>query len=173
MDVQVEQMIKVTPPKTALLFKVVMVAACILAATTIPATYVLGLFLLIVFVIFTVLLFQYYNAEYEYSLVDNELTVDRIMARTMRRRCGVYNLGKAALIARFGSQDVLRMQHKQLKTFDYTAGNGTADAVVIYAYNMENEMVCIFIEPNEKMLEAIKRITPKGTYKVAEKTQES
>lgn len=165
-NVSVEQIIKTKPPKMALLFKIIMVIACILAATTIPSTYVLGLMLLVVFVVCTVLLFKYYDAEYEYSLTDGELTVDKIMARTMRKRCGVYNISKAVLAAAPGSQDALRMEYKQLRTSDYTANDGSDGVVVVYTYDTSNEMVRIFIQPDEKMLGALSEAMPKGTFKV-------
>lgn len=165
-NVSVEQIIKTKPPKIALLFKIVMVIVCILAATTIPSTYVLGLMLLVVFVVCTVLLFKYYDAEYEYSLTDGELTVDKIMARTMRRRCGVYSISKAVLAAVPSSQDALRMEYKQLRTSDYTANDGNDGVVVLYAYDTSNEMVRIFIQPDEKMLNAICEAMPKGNFKV-------
>lgn len=165
-NVSVEQIIKTKPPKIALLFKIVMVIACVLAATTIPSTYVLGLMLLIVFIVCTVLLFKYYDAEYEYSLTDGEMTVDKIMARTMRKRCGVYNMNKAVLIALPGSQDALRMEYKQLRTSDYTANDGDEGVVVVYTYDNSNELVRIFIQPDEKMMNALKEAVPKGTFKV-------
>lgn len=171
-NVSVEQIIKTKPPKIAMLFKIIMVAACIIAATTIPSTYVLGLMLLVIFIVCTVLLFKYYDAEYEYSLTAGELTVDRIMARTMRRRCGVYNINKATLAAAPGSQDALRMEYKQLRTSDYTANDGGDGVIVLYTYDASNEMVRIFIQPDEKMLNAISEAVPKGTFKVEIPEQE-
>ncbi len=171
-NVSVEQIIKTKPPKVSLLFKAVAIIACILAATTIPSTYVLGLMLLVVFVVCTVLLFKYYDAEYEYSLMDGELTVDKIMARTMRKRCGVYSMSKAVLAATPGSQDALRMEYKQLRTSDYTANDGSDGVVVVYTYDASNEMVRVFIQPDEKLLAALSEAVPKGTFKVETGRQE-
>lgn len=165
-NVSVEQIIKTKAPKKAVLFKVIMILACILAVTTIPSTYALGILLLAVLVVFTVLLFKFYNAEYEYSLTENELTIDKIMSRSMRRRCGVYNVARASLVATPGSQDALRMEYKQLRTSNYTANDGTEGVVVMYTLNNDNEMVRVYIQPNAKMLEAIKAIVQKDAFKV-------
>ena len=164
-NVSTQQIIKVKAPKNALIFKIIMIIACILAVTTIPQTHAFGLLLFVVLVVFTVFVFRYYNAEYEYSLVDGELTVDRIMARTRRKRCGVYDLSKAELVAKTGSQDALRMEHRQLRTHDYTSNEGN-EAVVIYTFNVNNEMERLLIEPSESMLEAVKETVPKQSYKV-------
>lgn len=165
-NVSVEQIIKTKAPKKAIVFKIIMILACILAVTTIPSTYALGILLLAVLVIFTVLLFKFYNAEYEYSLTENELIIDKIMARSMRRRCGVYNVARASLIATPGSQDALRMEYKQLRTASYTANDGMEGVVVMYTLNNENEMVRVYIQPNQKLLEAMKAVAQKDAFKV-------
>ena len=77
-NVAVEQIISVTPPKKSILYKVILIIACVLAVTTIPSTGLFGLLLLVVLVLFTIFVFRYYKAEYEYSLVDGELTIERI-----------------------------------------------------------------------------------------------
>lgn len=168
-NVSVEQIIKVKPSPAASVYKTVMVIACVVALLTIPSTYAFGIFLFALLVVFTVLLFKYFNAEYEYSLTDGELTVDRIMARSMRKRCGTYNIAKAQLIAGAGSQEALRMEHKQLRTNDYTAGEGMDETVVIYTYNQANELERLFIQPDEKMSEALMQCAPKGAFKVEAK----
>jgi hypothetical protein len=161
-----EQIIKTKAPKQAVLFKAVMIIACILALTTIPQTYAVGVLLFAVLVAFTVILFKYYNAEYEYSLVDGELTIDKIMSQSMRRRCGKYNIAKATLVAKPESQAALRMEHQNLHTFNYTAGQESENIVVIYTIDENNELVRLFLEPDEKMLEALVASAPRGAYQV-------
>lgn len=166
-SVSVEQIIKIKAPKIALLFKVVMIAACIAAVTTIPSTYTLGLLLTVVLIIFTVLLFKFYNAEYEYSLVENDLTVDKIMSRSFRRRCGSYNIARASLITRTDSQEALRRERAQLRTMNYTANESMENVIVMYTLDNENnEQVRVLFEPNERMLEAIQAAAPKDAYKI-------
>ena len=110
-DVAVEQIVKVKPPKTAVVYKALLIIGCIVAATTIPQTRTFGIIVLALFAVMTFLVFQYYNAELEYSIVDDTLTIDRIMAKSARKRCGVYTLSRAKLVARADSQDALRMNH--------------------------------------------------------------
>ncbi len=168
-NVSVEQIIKTKAPKTAWLFKLIMAAACVAAFTTIPSTYTLGMFLTVILIILTVLLFRYYNSEYEYSLVDGELTVDKIMSRSFRRRCGVYNVARASLIAKAGSQEALRREYERLHTMDFTAHDGQENVVVMYALdNANNEQVRILLEPDSRMLAALKNAAPKGAFQISE-----
>lgn len=163
-----EQIIKTKAPGLSIVFKAVMIIACILAVTTIPQTYALGVILLAILVIATVIVFKYYNAEYEYSLVDNDMTVDKIMSRSMRKRCGVYNIARAELIAPAGSQDALRMEHRKLRTADYTSNQESDNIVVVYTMDNSNEMVRIFIEPDDRMKAALKAAAPRNAYKCGE-----
>ena len=77
---------------------------------------------------------------------------------------------KATLIAKPDSQDALRLSYQKLRNADYTSNmeENKDQAVVIYTYDESNELVRIFIEPNEAMLDAIKKSVPKTAYKVEE-----
>ena len=156
-DVAVEQIVKVKPPKTAVVYKALLIIGCIVAATTIPQTRTFGIIVLALFAVMTFLVFQYYNAELEYSIVDDTLTIDRIMAKSARKRCGVYTLSRAKLVARADSQDALRMNHMDVKTYD---------SVVIYAYNEHNELVRVFVYPDERILHSIQNVVEKDVFKV-------
>ena len=163
-NITTEQILKTKAPKQAAVFKTVM----ILAVTTIPSTYALGILLTAVLVVFTVILFKYYNAEYEYSLVDGELTIDKIMSQSMRKRCGVYNIAKASMLAKPTCQAALGMEHKKLRTAEYTSNTAPEKTVVLYTMDASNEMVRIILEPDEKMLEALRAGVPKAADRMDE-----
>ena len=170
-DVAVEQIVKVKPPKTAVVYKALLIIGCIVAATTrrcttLSWTRTFGIIVLALFAVMTFLVFQYYNAELEYSIVDDTLTIDRIMAKSARKRCGVYTLSRAKLVARADSQDALRMNHMDVKTYDYSVGASNHDSVVIYAYNEHNELVRVFVYPDERILHSIQNVVEKDVFKV-------
>ena len=167
-NITTEQILKTKAPKQAAVFKTVMILACILAVTTISSTYALGVLLTAVLVVFTVILFKYYNAEYEYSLVDGELTIDKIMSQSMRKRCGVYNIAKASMLAKPTCQAALGMEHKKLRTAEYTSNTAPEKTVVLYTMDASNEMVRIILEPDEKMLEALRAGVPKAADRMDE-----
>ena len=167
-NITTEQILKTKAPKQAAVFKTVMILACILAVTTIPSTYALGILLTAVLVVFTVILFKYYNAEYEYSLVDGELTIDKIKSQSMRKRCGVYNIAKASMLAKPTCQAALGMEHKKLRTAEYTSNTAPEKTVVLYTMDASNEMVRIILEPDEKMLEALRAGVPKAADRMDE-----
>ena len=147
-DVAVEQIVKVKPPKTAVVYKALLIIGCIVAATTIPQTRTFGIIVLALFAVMTFLVFQYYNAELEYSIVDDTLTIDRIMAKSARKRCGVYTLSRAKLVARADSQDALRMNHMDVKTYDYSVGATTIRLSYMLIMNITNWSGYLYILMN-------------------------
>lgn len=162
-EISTEQIVKVRAPKWSYLFRGVMIVACVLAATTIPQTKAFGLILLALFVVFTFFVFEYFNSEYEYSIIDDAFSVDRIMAKNQRKHCGTYDLSRATLVAQVDSQAALRMEYMNLKTMDYAAGNGNEGVYVIYTYDSDNnEQIRLFIEPDERVLNRLKEICPCG-----------
>ena len=163
-NVSIEQILKIKQSTLAKVFKVIMIIVCIVAALTIPQTYGVGIILLAIAIVFTVIMFKYYDAEYEYTLVESELTIDKIMSQSMRKRCGTYNISKAEVIAPANSQEALRMEHKKLKTLNYTSNDNKQDVYVAYVMDNNNEIVKLLIEPNDKMKEAFKTMIPRNFY---------
>ena len=163
-NVSIEQIIKVNQPNSAKVFKAIMIIMCAVSAFLVTQLYAIGVLLLAAMVVFTVIMFKVYNAEYEYSLVESELTVDKIMSKSMRKRCGVYNISKAEVIAPINSQQALRMEHKKLKTINYSANAGDEGVYVAYVMNNSNEMVKLLIQPDDKMKEAFRSIISGNFY---------
>ena len=69
-------------------------------------------------------------------------------------------------MARADSQDELRMNYMDVKTYDYSVGASNHDSVVIYAYNEHNELVRVFIYPDERVLHSIQNVVEKDVFKV-------
>ena len=148
----VEQIVKVTAPKISIFYRIILVIACLLAATTIVQTGWLGVIVLVIFIFFTVFVFEYYNAEYEYSYVNGSLTIDKIMAKSVRKNVGSFDLTRATLVAKVNSQEALGKARQQLRTYNSSSGVD----IVIYTYdNDSNEMIRLFMLPDDSMKEAI------------------
>ena len=148
----VEQIVKVTAPKISIFYRIILGIACLLAATTIVQTGWLGVIVLIIFIFFTVFVFEYYNAEYEYSYVDGSLTIDKIMAKYV----GSFDLTRATLVAKVNSQEALGKARQQLRTYNCSSGVDDPGDIVIYTYdNDSNEMIRLFMLPDDSMKEAI------------------
>ena len=100
--------------------------------------------------------------------MDGELTIDKIMSQSMRKRCGVYNIAKASMLAKPTCQAALGIEHKKLRTAEYTSNTAPEKTVVLYTMDASNEMVRIILEPDEKMLEALRAGVPKAADRMDE-----
>ena len=60
-------------------------------------------------------------------------------------------------MAKVNSQEALGKARQQLRTYNCSSGVDDPDDIVIYTYESEsNEMVRLFMLPNDAMLEAIR-----------------
>ena len=99
------------------------------------------------------------NLEYEYLYVDKQLTVDKIMARTRRKKVETFDLERMAPIKSWHLDDY---KNRQLKVVDYSSGvEQQPDIRYSMIYNGEKRVI---FEPNAEMVAAIKSIAPRKVF---------
>ncbi len=167
-DISTEQIIKTKPPVRALVYKILLVILCVISAVSVLFIWTIGMLVCAAFVALTVFVFHYYNAEYEYSLIDDELTINRISNKSRMRFCGKFNISKAELVTNLNSQDDLRKQKAILKVLEYTANDDeyTDNIIVIYLDNGKEGQTRLIIQPDERMLNALKKVVKGNIFKV-------
>lgn len=161
MDISIEQIIKVKQPEKARIFKALMLIACCLSG--IFVIYAIGVLSLAILVVLTVILFRYYDAEYEYIFVDKSMDVDRIMARSSRRRMGSYDFSKLEIMAYAGHDKLETYERMNCKTCNYASGYNPDKEYVVFINN-NGEMIKLIIEPNEKIIDVIKHIDSRKVF---------
>ena len=94
------------------------------------------------------------NLEYEYLYVDKQLTVDKIMARTRRKKVETFDLERMEILAPIKSWHLDDYKNRQLKVVDYSSGvEQQPDIRYSMIYNGEKRVI---FEPNAEMVAAIK-----------------
>ena len=171
-NISVEQIIKLKQPADAIFYKVGLAVLTIVSIFLIRYLVGFGVILTACFGLFLVLLWRYYDAEFEYELVDNRLSVDRIMAKSARRHCGTYDIGKIEIMAPAFSEKIAYKEHQKLKTFDYSSNTDKSNTFIAYLPS-ENEMVRVILEPDERMLDAIKSIARGKVYDKSNTSKQS
>ena len=107
----------------------------------------------------------YLNAdlEYEYLYVDKELTVDKVMARTRRKRVAVFELGKMEIVAPIRSWHLDNYKNRTDKAVDYSSGEEKKpDKRFIIFYDGNKKII---FEPNEEMIKAMQFAAPRKVFK--------
>ena len=102
------------------------------------------------------------NLEYEYLYVDKQLTVDKIMARTRRKKVETFDLERMEILAPIKSWHLDDYKNRQLKVVDYSSGvEQQPDIRYSMIYNGEKRVI---FEPNAEMVAAIKSIAPRKGF---------
>lgn len=109
--------------------------------------------------------FVYLNSdvEYEYLYVDKELTVDKVMAKSRRKRVATYDLGKIEILAPIKSWHLDNYKNRTDKTVDYSSGEEKQpDRRFAFFYDGRQR---VLIEPNEEMIKAMQAVAPRKVFK--------
>lgn len=110
--------------------------------------------------------FVYLNCdlEYEYLYVDKELTIDKIMAKSKRKRVATYDMGKLEIMAPVKSWhlDNYKGRMEKEKGVDYSSGEEKQpDGRYVFFYDGKQKVI---IEPNMELVKAIQTIAPRKVF---------
>ena len=109
--------------------------------------------------------FIYMNSdlEYEYLYVDKELTVDKVMAKSKRKRVAVFDIGKMEILAPVKSWRLDNYKNRTDKAVDYSSGEEKQpDTRYVMYYDGKQKII---IEPNEELIKAIQTVAPRKVFK--------
>ncbi|MBD5461596.1 MAG: hypothetical protein HDR24_00840 [Lachnospiraceae bacterium] len=101
--------------------------------------------------------------EYEYLYVDKELTVDKVMAKTKRKRIAVFSLDKMEIVAPVNSWHLDNYKNRNDKTVDYSSRE-VKQPDTRYVFYYEGRQKVIF-EPNEDLIKAMQFVAPRKVFK--------
>ena len=102
------------------------------------------------------------NIEYEYLYLDKEITVDKVLNKTRRKKVGVFAVDKIEILAPIKSYHLDDYKNRQVKEFDYSCGQERKpDLRYCMYYNGEKKVI---LEPNAEMVKAIKNVAPRKVF---------
>lgn len=103
------------------------------------------------------------DLEYEYLYVDKELTIDKIMARSRRKRVAVFSLDKMEIVAPVKSWHLDNYKNRSEKAVDYSSGEiKQPDKRFVFYYDGQKKII---FEPNEEMIKAMQLVAPRKVFK--------
>lgn len=103
------------------------------------------------------------DLEYEYLYVDKELTVDKVMARSKRKRVAVFSLDKMEIVAPLNSWHLDNYKNRTDKVSDYSSGEARQPEQR-YVFYYDGRQKVIF-EPNPEMIQAMQFVAPRKVFK--------
>ncbi|MCM1102339.1 MAG: DUF6106 family protein [Clostridium sp.] len=104
----------------------------------------------------------YSNVEYEYLYLDKELSVDKILAQSRRKRVAVYSLDRMEAFAPIHSWHLDNFKNRNVKVTDYSIGR---ELMPDERYAMYYEGgVKVILSPSEEMVKVLKNVAPRKVF---------
>lgn len=107
--------------------------------------------------------FAYLNTdlEYEYLYLDKEISIDKVMAKSRRKRVATYEVERMEILAPVKSYHLDDYRNRTLKMVDYSSGIAEDENkyMMVYEGNLK-----IMLEPSPEMVKAIQTVAPRKVF---------
>lgn len=106
--------------------------------------------------------FAYMNAdlEYEYLYIDKEISIDKVMAKSRRKKIATYDIQRMEVFAPVKSYHLDAFKNREMKSVDYSSRmDDNKKYMMVYEGNLK-----IFLEPSPEMVKAIQMVAPRKVF---------
>lgn len=107
-------------------------------------------------------IYQWTDVEYEYLYLDKEISIDKIMAKTRRKKAATIEVSKIEIMAPVKSYQLDSYKNREVKTVDYSAGKNLPDQKLYVVYYEGNQKY--FLNLTEDFAKTIKGIIPRKVF---------
>ncbi len=162
-DAYVECLVKAKSPWWGGFLKVVLIVLTVLLGIVMFLT--MNVILLVVAVV-TGLGAYFINLitdlEYEYLYLDKELTIDKVMAKTKRKRVAVYQLDRVEILAPIKSYHLDNYKNRNTKSKDYSIGyEEQPDLRYVMFYEGGEKLI---LSPSPEMIKVMRNVAPRKVF---------
>ena len=161
-DAYVECLVKAKTSMAATLLKILLIA--------VTAVCILGMLIGITLAIIPAILAGvgayfvnlFTDLEYEYLYIDKELVVDKVMAKSRRKRVASYSLDKVEILAPFKSYHLDNYRNRNAKVKDYSVGEELKPDLRYVMFYEGNEK--IILSPSPELIKLMKNVAPRKVF---------
>jgi len=105
---------------------------------------------------------HYAKQEFEYLYVDREITIDRIMNQSKRKKVDTFDLNEMEIFAPIKSWHLDSYKNREFKVTDYSSGiESQPDKRYVMLYRGNRKVI---FEPNDEFVQAIRNIYPRKVF---------
>ena len=158
-DNYVEWLVKRKDPAYAIPLKILMIVLCVLAAFLAMQT-IFGIIFLLAAAAGTYFVFLNMSVEYEYLFAEGGLSVDRILGKARRKRVFDCDKEDVQVVAPADSFVLKDYERQGARIKDFSSGRKEAKVYALM-YQKGADSFKVLIEPNEKMIGAMRRAYPR------------
>ena len=112
--------------------------------------------------VLTYFVFQWTDIEYEYLYLDKEITVDKVMAKSRRKRAVVLEVGKIEIMAPENSSQLEYYKNRQVKTTDLSAGHDLPGQKLYVVYYEGSQRFLLNLD--DDFVNTIRLVAPRHVY---------
>ena len=160
-DSYVECLVKAKQPTWAKILKVLLIVLTVLCCL-LMFVFIIFLPIALVAGVGAYFLNMYTDLEYEYLYLDKELSVDKIMAKSKRKRVGTYGVDRMEIFAPVFSYHLDNYKNRQVKVKDYSVGEALQPDGRYAMYYEGGEK--IIFSPNEELVKVLKSVAPRKVF---------
>lgn len=161
-DTYVECLVKAKASGAGKLLKgVLIVLTVFLGLLTIMGS-VLGLIGAVITGVGAYFVHLYTDVEYEYLYLDKELTVDKVLAKTRRKRVGTYSLERMEILAPIKSYHLDNFKNRDVKVKDFSIGEELKPDKRYALYYEGGEK--LILSPSEELVKVIRNVAPRKVF---------
>jgi hypothetical protein len=102
------------------------------------------------------------DLEYEYLYLDKELTIDKVMAKSKRKRVAVYQLDRVEILAPVKSYHLDNYRNRNAKAKDYSIGYEDKPDLRYVMYCEGGEKV--ILSPSADMIKVMRNAAPRKVF---------
>lgn len=102
------------------------------------------------------------DIEYEYLYLDKEIVIDKVMAKSRRKRVATYSLDRVEIFAPVRSYRLDNYKNRQVKVKDYSIGEELKPDLRYVMYYEGGEK--ILLSPSEQMVKIMKNAAPRKVF---------
>lgn len=154
-----EWLVKRKTPAYTYALKAVMIFLCVIGAF-LALTTVWGILVLAAVGAATYFLFQGMNLEFEYLVVNDQLTIDKIMGKSRRKKAWEGTMEEIQIVAPSDSYVLKDYERAGMKTMDFSSHAPGAKTYSLIHQSGANTIKVIF-EPNDRVLHCLRMRSPR------------
>jgi hypothetical protein len=106
--------------------------------------------------------YQWTDIEFEYLYLDKEISIDKIMAKTRRKKAATIDVNKVEIMAPVKSYQLDNYRNRECKVTDLSAGKDLGDMKLYWVYCEGNQKYILNL--NSEFAETVKKIAPRKVF---------
>jgi hypothetical protein len=148
--------------KENLLRAVCVIPTVLAALLTLLTGSIIVFIILIVFGVLDYFVFQWTDIEYEYLYLDKEITIDKIMAKTRRKKAATIDVNKVEIMAPANSHQLDSYRNRDCKTTDLSAGKDVDGQKLYWVYCEGNQKYILNLDMD--FVGTVKSVAPRKVF---------